>query len=98
VKPASKSLGVVIRSAVWLGKGQAPSRLESESTHQVNEAPKPFEPLPAKAIPDLPKPDILAEVKEDEMIICFGDRRYRIRGLDKNLSANYPDTWGLADR
>jgi hypothetical protein len=28
-------------------------------------------------------PDIQAEVKEDEVIICFGDRRYRIRGLDK---------------
>jgi DNA primase catalytic core len=88
VKLASKSLGVVIRSVVWLGKGQVPSRQESESTHQVNEATEPFEPLPAKVIPDLPRPDIQAEVKDDEVIICFGDRRYRIRGLDKNLSAN----------
>jgi DNA primase catalytic core len=88
VKPASQSLGVVIRSAVWLGQGQAPSRLESESTHQVNKAPKPFESLPAKAIPDLPMPDIPAEIREDEVIIRFGDRRYRIRGLDKNHSAH----------
>ncbi|MES9930447.1 MAG: CHC2 zinc finger domain-containing protein [Candidatus Thiodiazotropha sp. 6PDIVS] len=85
VKPASKSLGVVIRSAVWMGKGEAPSKLEHQ---QVNEAQESFEPLPAKVIPDLPKPDISAEVKEDEVIICFGDRRYRIRGLAKNLSAN----------
>ncbi|MEW8051601.1 MAG: CHC2 zinc finger domain-containing protein [Candidatus Thiodiazotropha sp.] len=85
VKPASKSLGVVIRSAVWLGKGEAPSKLEHP---QVNEAQESFEPLPAKVIPDLPKPDIPAEVKDDEVIICFGDRRYRIRGLAKNLSAN----------
>jgi hypothetical protein len=82
VKPASKSLGVVIRSAVWLGKGQAPLKPEREPTYQVNEA------LPATVIPEPPKPDIQAEVKEDEVIICFGDRRYRIRGLDKNLSAN----------
>ncbi len=85
VKPASKSLGVVIRSAVWLGKGQAPAKLERQ---QVNEAPESFEPLPAKVIPEPPKPDIPAEVKEDEVIIAFGDRRYRIRGLDKNLVVN----------
>jgi DNA primase catalytic core len=102
VKPASKSLGVVIRSAVWMGKGdaqgcanvaggrtpgatQAPSKLEHQ---QVSEAQESFEPLPAKVIPDRPKSDIPAEVKDDEVIICFGDRRYRIRGLNKNLSAN----------
>ncbi|MGD9170054.1 MAG: CHC2 zinc finger domain-containing protein [Candidatus Thiodiazotropha sp.] len=80
VKPASKSLGVVIRSAVWLGNGEAPKR---EVASRIEEAP-----LPAKVIPEPPKPDIQAEVKEDEVIICFGDRRYRIRGLGKNLSAN----------
>ncbi|MES9972067.1 MAG: CHC2 zinc finger domain-containing protein [Candidatus Thiodiazotropha sp.] len=88
VKPASKSLGVVIRSAVWMGKGQAPSKPESQVVPQVNEASEPFEPLPAKVIPEPPKPDIQAEVKEDEVVIILGDRRYRIRGLDKNLSAN----------
>ncbi|MCU7850408.1 MAG: DNA primase, partial [Candidatus Thiodiazotropha sp. (ex Lucinoma kastoroae)] len=85
VKPANKSLGVVIRSAVWLGKGEAPSKLEHQ---QVNEAQESFEPLPAKVIPEPPKPDIPAEVKEDEVVIILGDRRYRIRGLAKNLSAN----------
>jgi DNA primase len=84
VTPASKSLGVVIHSAVWMGKGQAPSKSESPVVPQVNEVPEAVELLPAKAIPDLPKPEIEAEVKEDEVIICFGDRRYRIRGLDKN--------------
>jgi DNA primase len=85
VKPASKSLGVVIRSAIWLGKGEAPSKLEHQ---QVNEAQESFEPLPAKVIPEPPKPDVQAEVKNDEVVIVFGDRRYRIRGLDKSLSAN----------
>jgi DNA primase catalytic core len=85
VKPANKSLGVVIRSAVWLGKGEGPSKLGHQ---QVNEAPESFEPLPAKVIPEPPKPDIPAEVKEDEVIIAFGDRRYRVRGLDKNLVVN----------
>ena len=91
VKPASKSLGVVIRSAVWMGKGKPSPMPEKESVHQVSEAlPTVNEatPLPAAVIPEPPKPEIEAEVKEDEVIICFGDRRYRVRGLDKNLSAN----------
>jgi DNA primase catalytic core len=120
VKPASKSLGVVIRSAVWLGQGQAPSRDEPAVVKEPGPSPaftaparpegsalgvhpapaalahpcasaadpEPAEPLPATVIPDLPRPDIPAEVKDDEVIICLGERRYRIRGLDKNLSAN----------
>jgi DNA primase len=108
VKPASKSLGVVIRSAVWLGKGQPPKREsapevkeetaaknENESPlslvaepEESTEAPAPTVPLPAAAIPEPPKPDIKADVKEAEVVIVFGDRRYRIRGLNKNLSLN----------
>jgi len=41
--------------------------------------------LPASVTPTPPS-DIEAEVKENEVIICLGDRRYRIRGMDKNLS------------
>jgi DNA primase len=108
VTPASKSLGVVIRSAIWLGKGDAPKR---EQVSRIEEAPpaakeeieplslaaeledladtpEPAEALPASVIPEPPQPDIPAEVKEDEVIVLFGDRRYRIRGLNKNLSLN----------
>lgn len=109
VKPAGKSLGVVIRSAVWLGKGAAPQReavpIVEEVTAAKNEtdesplplvaepeesteAPEPAEPLPAAVLPDPPKPDIKADVKEAEVVIVLGDRRYRIRGLNKNLSLN----------
>lgn len=106
VTPASKSLGVVIRSAVWLGKGAAPEReaipavVEAAAKEEtvlpslaaaledLPEAPEPAEPLPAAVLPEPPKPDIPAEVKEDEVVIAFGDRRYRIRGLHKNLSLN----------
>ena len=44
------------------------------------------EPLPAAVVPDAPKVDIPAEVSEHEVIITLGDRRYRIRGLGKNLA------------
>ncbi len=141
VQPASKSLGVVIRSAVWLGKGDAqgranvaggttpgmeeversrkpeprksgatkapkrepvpvvkeetaaknktdqPSSLVAQSP-AVSVTPEPTKPLPASVLPEAPKAEIDAEVKADEVIMCFGDRRYRIRGLDKNLSIN----------
>ncbi len=89
VKPANKSLGVVIRSAVWLGKGE-PSSSPTLQTEQATkeEVVEEQEPLPAAVIPEAPKPEIKADVKEDEVVITFSDRRYRVRGLDKNLALN----------
>ena len=124
VQPAGKSLGVVIRSAVWLGQGQAPKRepvagvqekpaakddvqgstsvaegrtpkaTKAESSSlaadppDVPPTPTPSKPLPASVLPEAPKAEIEAEVTADEVVIPLGDRRYRIRGLDKNLSIN----------
>jgi len=42
--------------------------------------------LPAAAIPEPPSADIEAEVTDRDVVLHFGDRRYRIRGLDKNTS------------
>jgi hypothetical protein len=42
--------------------------------------------LPAAVIPDAPRPELAAEVSEQEIVIAHGDRRYRIRGLAKNPS------------
>ena len=127
VGSATKSLGVAIRSAIWLGKGQAkPLTTQAvDVDQQVRPAaePKPeepaakeetvpslaaeagplppetahdspttdngeltTEPLPAAVIPDAPKASIAAEVSEREVVFSLGDRRYRVRGLDKNLS------------
>ena len=44
------------------------------------------EPLPASPVPSAPAPDVAAEVTDNEIVITFGDRRYRIRGLSKNLA------------
>ena len=118
VKPTAKSLGVVIRSAVWLGKGKArPVTTETMATETIliqseSLPPEPIstsesEPkdkpipslaakrkidpsLPATPIPPAPNPVIDAEIKSlgdtEELVITLGDRRYRIRGLDKNLN------------
>jgi DNA primase catalytic core len=46
--------------------------------------------LPAQAIPEAPAPMPVAESKtlgqEREQVLVFGARRYRVRGLEKNLS------------
>jgi DNA primase len=112
VQPAAKSLGLVIRKAHWLGKGEPPPRPMETSVKEIKQTAKDenvtkpdsykkaFTPLvaptpedkeqqdtlPASVIPELPTIDVKAEVKDDEVIIALGDRRYRIRGLHKNLS------------
>jgi len=114
VGPASKSLGVAIRSAQWLGKGQAkpittveaapmervpvlassvkeealPSLAATEILPTAESSPLP---LPAQVVPDVPCAALpAASVKsigaEHEHAMTFADRRYRVRGLDKNLS------------
>ena len=108
VGPAAKSLGVVIRSAQWLGKGQAKPITTAETTPplEINDAavlslaaaeeivPEVVEPvlppLPAHVVPELPTPTPAASIKsigaEHEHVMTLGDRRYRVRGLEKNLS------------
>lgn len=113
VTPASKSLGLAIRKAVWLGKGTPPAEppgqrvedvlLEAEAPAMPDAAlagrvpactPEPLdashlteEPPSLAASPvAAPAADIPAQVSEDEVVMHFGDRRYRIRGLAKNLS------------
>ncbi|MGH8702665.1 MAG: CHC2 zinc finger domain-containing protein, partial [Burkholderiales bacterium] len=59
---------------------------------QVSAAPPPMEdePLAASPVPAAPSAEAAAQVKENEILLAFGAdnnaRRYRIRGLAKNLS------------
>jgi hypothetical protein len=121
VQPPSKSLGLVIRSAAWMGKGEAPKKptteaqapttetapaeLEDSAPEKETEVDEPAErpeadapppslaanpqpdpdPLPAQRIPPGPK-EIPAEVSDEEIALTFGDRRYRVRGLARNMS------------
>ena len=98
VTPAAKSLGVVIRKALWLGKGSAPAQPDSrpittppapqaEASAKAPAVPSlAVEPLPASPVPSAPAEDIPCEVKDNEIALTLGDRRYRVRGLAKNLS------------
>ena len=119
VQPANKSLGLVIRQAVWLGEGPAPSRSSEPAVIAVDRSPvvpapvapttvTPFlaaavdvAPVPPEASPPhVPSagvptpaqpalPPVVAEVSETEVVLTVGERRYRVRGLARNLS---PDT------
>ncbi len=98
VQPAVKSLGLAIRKAIWLGKGTAPVRtveglptvaasapVESTSPLAAKEAAPPA-PLPASPLPPAPALDVPAELRQNEVVLTFGERRYRVRGLAKNLA------------
>jgi DNA primase catalytic core len=101
VTPAEKSLGLLIRKAVWLGKGTPPAEAPGQHVEDVAlpaavADPAPTEPTPEAsslaAVPTVepgaaPGADVDAQVSDDEVIMSFGDRRYRVRGLAKNLSA-----------
>ncbi|AWL05732.1 toprim domain-containing protein [Massilia oculi] len=85
VTPAAKSLGILIRKAAWMGKGAAP---QAPGPH-VEEV----ECLTAATMSSLaaspavaPVTETAAEVKDDEVVFTFAERRYRVRGLPKNLS------------
>ncbi len=128
VQPATKSLGVAIRKAAWLGKGQAPAITSAavSEAHAVNEpaaidlkndarfpdqlaeaahelpaldatltasslaAQDETEPapivLPASVLPKALTEEMPTEVHDGEVTLTLGDRRYRVRGLNKNLA------------
>ncbi len=43
-------------------------------------------PLPASPLPPAPSEQTPAQVRENEIVLAFGDRRWRVRGLAKNLA------------
>jgi len=57
-----------------------------EQTPLLLPAMNPEPPLPAAALPPAPSVAVEAEVKEAEVVLAFGDRRYRVRGLARNTS------------
>jgi len=105
VTPAEKSLGLLIRKAVWLGKGTPPADAPGQHVQDVALPAAAAKPVPAESVPSVEPPslvavpaaatapgaapaaDIAAEVTDDGVVMRFGDRLYRVRGLAKNLSA-----------
>jgi DNA primase catalytic core len=93
LQPAEKSLGLVIRKAVWLGKGPAPAESPGQQIEEVVTASAPAiaplaasapAPIAADAVNPVAPTD--AHPLADEVVVSYGERRYRVRGLSKNLS------------
>ncbi len=80
VQPAPRSLELVLRSATWLGKGRTASApLASIAAPSAPLAPTPVAPAPAPNAPTTP-----AGASSEDLVLELGDRRYRIRGLERN--------------
>jgi hypothetical protein len=120
VKPAEKSLGVVIRSAEWLGQGAKPAVASHAAVRAIRDeaptdtiaqiavvetvlplaasacaapevsveaeiAPALPEP-PAAAMPAPPEPEPDTQADERQLMLTFGERRYRVRGMPAHLT------------
>ena len=70
------------------GEAAVPSSSPEPSTPATTAPPAPAssEPFPLAAPPPDPVPPPAAEAGADEVVLRFGDRRWRVRGLPKNLS------------
>jgi DNA primase catalytic core len=82
VQPASRSLGVLVRAATWIGAAPRAAHVADVIPEPKIEAAK--ERVTTQTVPELP-PIAPAEAGE-EVVLRFGDRRYRVRGLQKNTS------------
>ncbi len=111
VKPTGKSLAVLLNQVEWLGKGKGPSvpvkdAVEIESLPEIEppqaakEKKTEVSSLTAEPVTMPPSRilDVPIEIKGDEITIAQGDRRYRIRGLAKNLSSEILKVNVLATR
>ena len=96
VQPADKALGLLIRKAVWLGKGEAPARptpaaKEPEPTPEPAALRSPASSLaaapqaePTRAAPPAAAPAASpAEIDGDTLRLVQGARTWLVRGLPK---------------
>ena len=113
VQPPAKALGLLLRTAAWMGNGAKPASMASAAPAAPAEAPAspPAAPVLSSPLPvvapvpvvrtsEQPAPLAAKEEKPhaeastttpdlDEVLVPLGDRRYRLRGLRKNLA------WGV---
>jgi DNA primase len=81
-QPAARALGVLLNSAQWIGKGLTSASPEEPAAKEETAEPV----LPASSLAALAI-QAATEVRPGEIFITFADRRYRVRGLEKNTSS-----------
>src|SRR3990167_3768305 len=102
MQPAQKALAALIRQAEWMGSGPAPvistaaddfslaAKVAAVTAQPEPDVAMPVNPIDPQAtpMPALPAPGAALEARDDGLYTQFGDRLYRVRGLDKNASAD----------
>jgi DNA primase len=100
VGPPEKSLGLVLKQTQPIGKAKARVEAPAQPAATLDPVPSlaaavaaPVEAAPIAVTPIEPRApapiaSLAAEVSEQQVVIALGDRRYRVRGLAKNLSAD----------
>jgi len=100
VLPAAKSLGLLVRTAEWMGSGPAPEKQAAKEENGATgyklspvEELKTVSPLAAQALPPsaATKPpvavdDLPHEIQGQDLFLTLEDRRYRVKGWQKPLS------------
>ena len=98
MQPADKALGLLIRKAVWMGNGAPPARTPAEAVTPTVAAQPPSlaakeeaaelipAPTQASPLPEAPKADTPAEQTDTDLVLVYGERRYRVRGWKKPLN------------
>jgi len=66
--------------------GEAAPAAASDAPEPAAERSSTSKPPAASPVPPAPGADVAAEVRGEEVVIPLGDRRYRVRGLAKNLA------------
>ena len=91
VGPASQSLGLAVRQAVWMsGSKRMAGSVEPEpvtpaAAEEVVEVSKPTPAAEARPLSSLAAdPKVEPELVGEDLVFRFGDRRWRARGLGKN--------------
>jgi DNA primase len=88
IQPASKSLEVALRQAQWMGKGKPRPRLSSRPPQPSSPAVEPTAERPTVSEPvTYEQASPAADLDErTDLSFIFGDRRWRVRGLERNTS------------
>ena len=99
VTPARESFGALIRGAKWLGNGPAPKTKPSSLAAEIPTVPAERQPMPAEIPSEPPAPETPlstalpqgadetdAIISGHEILLTFGGRHWRVRGLARNTS------------
>jgi DNA primase len=86
VQPASRSLSVLVQAARWIGAAPKPVRPPEIVAEKNDDAAKEKITTPAQPALPLAADPSPVETAGEDVVLRFGDRRYRVRGLQKNTS------------